>query len=116
WALSDVKTGRYLAHSRVDAQAPRIGLEKIKQGHGSKDPRLNRAMVELLEKGRVPRPDRMFQGPVNVALDRLSLDYAGERFEKTDAGYALNLFDSETRHGVQVVFKPLKPPLRHGND
>ncbi len=63
WAISDPKTGRYLPQSRVDEKAPRIGLEKIKQGHGSKDQRLNRAMVELLEKGKVPRPDRVFEGP-----------------------------------------------------
>src|SRR5687767_11939293 len=35
WAISDPKTGQYLACSRVDAAAPKIGLEKIQKGHGS---------------------------------------------------------------------------------
>ena len=32
WAISDVQTGRYLASSRVDAAAPKIGLDKIGRG------------------------------------------------------------------------------------
>jgi geranylgeranyl pyrophosphate synthase/predicted secreted hydrolase len=117
WAISDPKTSRYLSHSRVDANAPRIGLEKIKQGHGSKDARLNRAMVELLEKGRVPRPDRVFGGPVNVALDKLSLDFAGDRFEKNaDGTYSLELSDDESKDGASLRITLKKPPLRHGDD
>lgn len=48
WAITDVANQAYLAHSVVDEQAPRIGLEKIAKGHGSKDARLNRAMAEVL--------------------------------------------------------------------
>lgn len=117
WAISDTKTGQYLACSRVDPAAPKIGLDKIQKGHGSKDARLNRAMVELLEKGRVPRPDRMFEGPVRVATDRLFLDYAGERFEKnSDGSYTLTLHDKESKHGAVLTFLPLKPPIRHGDE
>src|SRR5688572_8417184 len=36
WAISDVKTGQYLACSRVDGAAPKIGLDKIRRGHGCK--------------------------------------------------------------------------------
>jgi geranylgeranyl pyrophosphate synthase/predicted secreted hydrolase len=117
WAISDLKTSRYLSHSRVDANAPKIGLEKIKQGYGSKDPRLNRAMVELLEKGRVPRPDRVFNGPVDVALDKLSLHYAHDSFEKNaDGTYSLQLSDAETKHGASLKLTLSKPPIRHGDD
>ncbi len=117
WAISDPKTGQYLSTSRVDAAGPKIGLDKIQKGFGSKDARLNRAMVELLEKGRVPRPDRMFDGPVRVATDKLSLDFAGERFEKNaDGSYTLTLHDKETKNGAQLTFLPLKPPIRHGNE
>ncbi len=115
WAVSDVKDGRYLSVSRVDAAAPTIGLEKIKQGHGSKDGRLNRAMTELLEKGRVPRPDRVFGGPVTVALDRLALDFGGTRFEKLASGaYQVTLDDGE---GLvcQLAFQPKKAPVLHGD-
>jgi geranylgeranyl pyrophosphate synthase/predicted secreted hydrolase len=116
WAISDLKTGQYLSCSRVDPCAPKVGLDKIRRGHGSKDARLNRAMVELLEKGRVPRPDRVLDGPVRVAADRLFLDYASERFEKNaDGTYTLTLHDRETRNGAQLTFLPVKGPMRHGD-
>src|SRR5262249_28331380 len=63
WAISDVGTKRYHSQSRVDASAPEMGLERLKRGLGSRDPRLNRAMQEILERGKVPAPDRIFDGP-----------------------------------------------------
>jgi len=72
-----VAKGEYLARSYVDPNAPAIGLERIKQGYGARDERLNRAVTEVLQKGRVPLPDRFFPGPVHVATDRLALDYGG---------------------------------------
>lgn len=115
WAVSDLKDQRYLASSRVDAAAPKIGLEKIKQGHGSKDQRLNRAMTELLEKGRVPRPDRVFGGEVKVALDTLSLDFAGTTLNKAaDGSYRVVLDDGEGLR-CELSFAPKKQPVLHGD-
>ncbi len=120
WAITDVSQGEYLARSFVDANAPAIGLERIKQGQGAKDERLNRAVTEVLQKGRVPLPDRFFPGPVNVATDRLSLDYGGLRFEKTVAGeYHLLLGSPEGPRsplGAELTLVLEKPPLRHGDD
>ena len=120
WAISDVKQGAYLARSLVDANAPAIGLERIKRGHGAKDERLNRAVSEVLQQGRVPLPDRMFTAPVAVATDRLALDFSGARFEKLrDGEYALVL-DSrdgpETPLGAQLTFTLKKQPVRHGDN
>src|SRR5580692_11554682 len=82
WALTDLKGGLYYPDSRVDATFPRMGVERIKAGRGSKDSRVNRAMLEVLEQGKVPAPDRIFEGAVSVAHDRLALDYSGLTFEK----------------------------------
>lgn len=120
WAISDVANGEYLARSFVDANAPRIGLERIARGQGSRDARLNRAISEVLNQGRVPLPDRMFTQPVKVATDRLSLDYGGARFEKVrDGEYALTLESRDgpnTPLGATLTFKLLKPPTRHGDN
>ena len=117
WALSDVEGKVYLADSRVDRSAPRLGLERIKSGRGSRDPRLNRAITELLEQGRIPAPDRMFQGEVRVAGDRLDLDYDGLRLRREDDGsYALSLHDPRTQAGCALRFSPEKGPVRHGDD
>jgi geranylgeranyl pyrophosphate synthase/predicted secreted hydrolase len=111
WAISDADGHTYHSESRVDASAPRMGLERIKRGQGSKDPRLNRAMTEVLERGSVPQPDRAFEGEVFVAERGLHLDYAGARFDKLDDGtYHLQLA------GCDVIFHPEKQPIRHGDD
>src|ERR1700733_16056058 len=59
WALSDLDRKTYFSDSRVDPSAPQMGLERIKQGRGSRDPRLNRAIAEILERGNVPAPDKL---------------------------------------------------------
>ncbi len=117
WALTDVTGGRYFADSRVDTKAPRMGLERIANGRGAKDPRLNRAISEILERGEIPVPDRMFEGPVTLATDRLALDFGGAHFARQDDGsYRLQLASEHTGVGCELVFHPEKPPVRHGDD
>ncbi|MCO4760338.1 MAG: hypothetical protein KC502_02465, partial [Myxococcales bacterium] len=79
WAIADADAGKLHAISKVDQDAPRLGLEKLNRGEGTKDQRLRRAMREVLEQGKVPWPDRLFDGPVHVSGRRLELDFAGDR-------------------------------------
>ena len=117
WAISDANGKVYHVDSRVDKRSPKIGLERIRKGYGSKDPRLNRAVTEILEKDRTPVPDRMFEGDVFVGEKRLELDFDGARFEKQDEGsYHLSLFNPRVHAGCDIVFHPEKPPIRHGDD
>ena len=117
WAVSDVAGQRYTARSRVDPSAPEMGKERIKNGRGSRDPRLNRAMLEILERGRVPAPDRVFEGPVHVGTHKLELDFDGARYTKRDDGsYRLELADAAAGVGCDLVFRPEKPVTRHGDD
>ncbi|MBE7451128.1 MAG: polyprenyl synthetase family protein [Kofleriaceae bacterium] len=116
WALSDPGSQRYVGESRVDARAPELGLERIRNGRGSRDERLNRAMTEILERGLVPTPDRIFDAPVVVATDRLDLDYGGATFvRQADGSYRLRL---AARDGTaaDLTFHPEKPAIRHGDD
>ena len=117
WALSLPASGTFLSESRVDPNAPRLGLDKLDRGEGSRDPRLRRAMREVLDKGVVPHPDRVFAGPVAVNTRALELDYAGARFLKRDDGsYALSLYHDIHKAGCELVFTPGKAPVRHGDD
>ena len=117
WALSDLAGERYLGESRVDQRAPQLGLERMQNGRGSKDERLNRAMKEILESGQVPAPDRAFDGPVHVAADRLHLQYGGGSFEKlVDGRYKVSLAHEGERAGCELIFAPGKPAARHGDD
>jgi geranylgeranyl pyrophosphate synthase/predicted secreted hydrolase len=117
WALTDPTERAYYPDSRVDKSAPKMGIERIKNGGGSKDPRLNRAMMEVLERGKVPRPDRVFEGDVFVADGRLELDYAGARFDKqSDGSYRLRVSNDRVRAAADITFTPKKAPVRHGDD
>lgn len=118
WALSDVEGKDYVARSLVDAAAPKIGLEKVKQGKGSKDERLNRAITEVLERNLVPRPDRFFPGPVSCPTDRLAVDFAGCRFDKVaDGEYRLRVVTEEGRKvDAELTFSLKKPAIRHGDE
>lgn len=120
WALSDLATNRYLGESCVDGRAPSLGLDRIAKGRGSKDDRLNRAMAEILELGKVPAPDRMFDGACSVATDRLHLQYANVgAFEKLpDGRYRVSLAHGDVQLGAacELTFALAKPACRHGDD
>ncbi|HEY5923038.1 MAG TPA: polyprenyl synthetase family protein [Kofleriaceae bacterium] len=117
WALSDVSTGAYLGESRVAHNAAELGLERLANGRGSKDERLNRAMKVILERGQVPTPDRVFDGPVSVATDRLHVQFGSSSFEKQpDGSYRVRLVHADERTACELVFAPQKQPIRHGDD
>jgi geranylgeranyl pyrophosphate synthase/predicted secreted hydrolase len=117
WALSDAARQRFTPCCAVDLGAPEFGMRKLDAGAGVEDERLNRAMREVLARGRIPGPTRMFEKDAVVQRDRLELDYAGDRFSKrADGTYELRLYDASTQTGCHLTFKPKKPPTRHGND
>jgi geranylgeranyl pyrophosphate synthase/predicted secreted hydrolase len=117
WALTDEAGKAYHAESLVDEKAPEMGLERVKNGRGAKDPRLNRALCEVLESGRVPAPDRVFDAPVHVSQSKLDLDFGGARFFKQDDGsYRLILTNRREHVGCDLVFAPEKAAVRHGED
>jgi geranylgeranyl pyrophosphate synthase/predicted secreted hydrolase len=117
WALVDVDRREYVTVSGVDPSAPEEGLKRLRRGLGSNDPRLNRSLSEILARGNVPSPDKLLKGRVFVGDRRLDLDYGGATYRKQDDGtYHLRLHDTEHNIGVDVVFEPLKRPVRHGDD
>jgi geranylgeranyl pyrophosphate synthase/predicted secreted hydrolase len=117
WALSDPEEKRYHPLCAVDQRAVGFGLKKLENGDGVSDERVNRALKEVLARGRVPLPTRMLEGEGVVANDRLALEYGGNRFTKQPSGnYELHLGDEAAGVGCDLVFTPQKPPIRHGNE
>ncbi len=115
WAVSDTTTKRYLSESRVEGHTVEWGLDRLRKGEGVRDPRIRRALEEILVRGSVPLPDRRFDGPVNVALDRLELDYSGTTLRKEgDGTYHVHLQGEKA--ACDLRFRPLKAPVRHGHD
>ncbi len=117
WALVDLDKKAYYHESRVDKQAPRLGLERMDRGEGTKDPRLRRALREILERGNVPYPDHMFERDPFIHTSRLELDFDGLRFKRDDDGrYHLELLHPYFKSGVNLTFEAEKPAVRHGDN
>ena len=117
WAIIDATDKKYYANSVVDKKAPEIGLERIKKGEIVSDDRIRKAAIEMLEKGVVPYPDRLFEGEVSCALNKLDLKYDTNSYKKLDSGnYELKLFDKEHNVSCNLLLEPQVNPVRHGNN
>ena len=117
WAISDPDRKKYVHVSGVDPSAPEEGAKRLRRGLGSKDARVNRALGEMLARGKVPLPDRLIEGRVFVSEHRLDLDYGGATFRKQDDGsYRVQLTEKRSHVGCDLVFTPQKKPVRHGDD
>lgn len=117
WAIIDATDKKYYANSVVDKKAPKIGLERIHKGEIVSDNRIRKAAIEMLEKGVVPYPDRLFEGDVICPLDKLDLQFDTNSFTKLANGnYALKLYDKEHDVACDLELEPLVKPVRHGDN
>ena len=117
WGISDLKEKKYHTVSLVDKRAPKLGLERLKKGELVKDPYIRRAGIEMLSKGVMPYPDELLKKTPVISQKNLSLDYDGNTFKKLKNGtYQLHLFHKELELAVDINFKPLKKPVRHGDN
>jgi len=117
WAISDAERGRYHPKVAVDASAPEFGLAKLEAGMGYDDERLQRALREVLERGKIPGPTRVFSTEPRVGKRELNLEYGGDALSKREDGsYELVLEDRSSGVAARLKFAPKKAPTRHGND
>ncbi len=111
--------GRRLSHNyvAVDELAPKVGLANLDAGVKADDPRIERALREILARGRVPGPTRMMTSAPRVETERFFLDFGGNRWQKlSDRGYRLELVDASSGYGCDLTFQLDKPPARYGRD
>ena len=117
WAIIDVENEKYYSNSLIDQKAPEIGLERLRKGEIVKDERIRKAAIEMLEKGNVPYPDRLFYDGVEVAKDNLHLKFDDNTFTKLANGsYELSLHDGEHKVACKMILEPQKPVTRHGDN
>jgi len=116
WAFTE-EGGRNICSTLLDPATPADALHHLLSGRGSSDHRVRRALLEVVEQGRIPGPDRLLRAPGLVATDRLSFDLDGNRLESSEPGtYTLQLDDAEHLFGCDLHFTSLKAPQRHGID
>lgn len=117
WAISDLSDQAYYPSTWVDDRAPDIGVRQLDEGQGPRDRYLSRAMREVLDRGNVPLPDRVFPGEVYLSDKTLDLDFSGQRLWKDEKGqYHIEVYDEIHHCGCELVFELKKEPVRHGND
>lgn len=117
WAISDASEKKYCFESLLDKNAPKIGLEKLNRGEGTKDPRLRRAIKEVLDKGKIPYPDKMFRDDPKIGVSELNLDFDNNCLRRSDDGsYALDLCRKDISTRCKLVFVPEKEAVRHGEE
>lgn len=117
WGLSLADEASFRCKVAVDGRAPEAGLRNLGSGARRDDPRLERAFREVLQRGEIPGPTRVFRTEPQVGEDALRLDYDGDRFAKNaDGTYTLALQDAERGAACELTLQLDKPPTRHGDD
>lgn len=66
----------------------------------------------------VPLPDRMFEGPITVSKDKLSLLFHNNSFIKNNSNghYILHCENTAKKMSLDLELTPLKPPTRQAHD
>lgn len=117
WAIVDPEKKEYFCEPLLDHDSVEVLREQFGSGKAGKDmdPRMRRAMKEVVKKGGIPRPDMLMSGPAKCSLDKLSLDYDGNTFRKdADGTYHVKIYAKEAKMGFTLKFKPQRPPTRQG--
>lgn len=117
WGMSLIDERRFISKVAVDPLAPKVGLDNLDAGVKTDDERVERAYREVLRKGKIPGPTRMFHTAPGVAEGGLALDYDGDRFAKLGEGrYRLTLEDTASDCSCELDIVLEKPPTRYGDD
>ena len=76
WAITDVDSGEYKCDVLLDADAPAMILKQMEKGiRVVKDEKIRDSLLEVLRKGNIPRPDRVFKRRPRCSLDSLEIDF-----------------------------------------
>ncbi|MGK7872798.1 MAG: polyprenyl synthetase family protein [Xenococcaceae cyanobacterium] len=117
WGLIDLDNQDYYPVSYFENTAPQIIKKRLLKGEGPRDPRMKRALTEVVEQGHLPRPDRLCKDAPKVGTEKLFIDFGGDRFFKLDDGsYCLEIWDDERNLGSTLIFQPQKKFIRHGDN
>lgn len=117
WAIVDVANKSYYADPILDPSTPEILKEQLIKGYYNIDARLNRAFLEIVSRGNVPLPDRVFEAPVTVSMTSLDLDFGTNTMNKdADGNYHVYCHNENRGMELNIKFEPLKQPTRQGHD
>ena len=111
WALSDVENEKYYTDVLLESDSPQMILKSLDRGDLMKDPIISRALREVLLKGNVPLPDRLFTNAPVVNPKKLSIEYETSTLTKDVAGnYILSATHPNLPCSLDLTFEPQKAP------
>lgn len=114
WAITDVEGETYTHFCMLDKDAPEMVKKTVDSGV-FRDANLKRSMMEVLEKGNVPLPDRLFNRNPKVALTTLDIDMEEGSVTKDSSGnYILRASLPSGKFAFTMTLSPRKPAIRHG--
>lgn len=115
WALTDIDQKRYLTSCRFEDSMRLYALDHLHKNEEYNDIRIHRAVEEMLVKGDMPKPDRIFESPVSCSTTNLDCKFGESSLKKEgDGSYSLILSDNARL--CKLHFQPQKAPVRHGNN
>lgn len=115
WALSDLNNKHYYTTCFIDKNTPHICLEKLKKMKAN-DPSLANAIIEVLEKEKIPSADKIINELVTITLDPFELHIADLNLEKLKCGsYRLYLKNEQDAINCELMFVPMRNPVRQGD-
>jgi len=133
WALSDVDNKKYHADCLLDHRTcDRLITKLDPKITGVPAKEVDVALLELVQKGRVPLPDRLMKKPANITAtnDVVTVDLDGDcvftkRAPKNDAEkskvagapnvvYEVTLHNPHKNCHAHLTFVPERPLARHG--
>lgn len=117
FGFTDVQNEKYYQEVFVDKDSPNIVKKQLEDDRVIRDPRLRRAYMEILEKGNVPKPDKMFKEDVELHQNKFKLRYETSSVTKDRSGrYLLKAATEDGKTSIDFVLNPVKPAVRHGKD
>ncbi|AIN97361.1 polyprenyl synthase, putative [Leishmania panamensis] len=122
WALIDLKHQKYYADSVLDPESiEQLKLQLDPAVTGRKLEHVEAALLELLNKGRVPRPDRILknkavytQQPFSITLDDSCAMRVAQKGPVRQ--YAFEMRNTADDVYVRLYFKTQQQPVFHGKD
>lgn len=117
FALTDVQTNEYHQQVFVDRDTPNIVKHQLEDDRVIRDPRLRMAYLEILERGNVPYPDKMFSEEIECDKKTFGLKFGNASASKDRKGrYLIKAGTEDGKTSINFVCDPVKPAVRHGQD
>eukprot|EP01138_Halocafeteria_seosinensis_P004312 gb/GECG01004409.1/.p1 GENE.gb/GECG01004409.1/~~gb/GECG01004409.1/.p1 ORF type:complete len:945 (+),score=129.55 gb/GECG01004409.1/:1-2835(+) len=117
FGFTDVQNEKYYQEVLVDKDSPEIVKKQLEDDRVIRDPRLRRAYLEILEKGNVPKPDRMFKEEIECNENKFNIRFETASVKKDRKGrYVVKASTEDGSTSIDFVCDPVKPAVRHGAD